>query len=463
MSLPREILDQLLSGYLDDALSADERARVEQLLASDPAVASELNELRRMRAALRQVAQCEPAGSLPAGFSDRVLDAAIATAQREGLSDSHPLIKLAEQPSGRRLTASRGDSTTSWRAAAALIALAASIVIAVVLVRPDAEPQRLPEELAMTEHSQPSEQDERAERHTSPETAIAEDSLETDSDGQPSQIIDDPASSIDQTNRSDEPMIAEDQSEAATRGDDPLEPSAIAVSEGDAPAPRIPDAQPPAEAGPQFAEADSVGNPDTVANMPAQIGSRPRLASILVLDIKRTPLGRQRESVSAALQTVGIGAAAERAVTEEIVTAVNDVRAADAEGEIDVEGDPAIVYLQVSAKRLDQLILNLVADQENIESVRFMLAEDAPVLDVVQSLRPLDPTAVQHAGSWQLSSESGDLSAVLAGELSSRPNFLAMDMATAQSGAASTVAQARAAEGPSVGEDFIAPVLLVIR
>ena len=42
MSLPRELLDQLLSGYLDDSLSADERARVEQLLQSDDEIVKEL-------------------------------------------------------------------------------------------------------------------------------------------------------------------------------------------------------------------------------------------------------------------------------------------------------------------------------------------------------------------------------------------------------------------------------------
>ena len=101
MSLSREILDQLLSGYLDDSLSADERARIERLLETDPEVARELEELRGIRGWLKDVAKADSVVTLPEGFSDRVLDAAVASAKSEGLSDDHPLVRLAEQPSSQ--------------------------------------------------------------------------------------------------------------------------------------------------------------------------------------------------------------------------------------------------------------------------------------------------------------------------------------------------------------------------
>ena len=46
MSLPPALIDQLLTGYLDEVLSADELARVETLLKTEPAIAEELAKLQ---------------------------------------------------------------------------------------------------------------------------------------------------------------------------------------------------------------------------------------------------------------------------------------------------------------------------------------------------------------------------------------------------------------------------------
>ena len=102
MSLPKEILEQLLSGYLDDALSADERARVERLIETDADAASQLEQLRDLRQALKEVSRADAGFKLPAGFADRVLDASVAAAASEGLSEDHPLVRLAEQPTSGR-------------------------------------------------------------------------------------------------------------------------------------------------------------------------------------------------------------------------------------------------------------------------------------------------------------------------------------------------------------------------
>ena len=55
MSLPKDLLDQLLSGYLDDALSADERDRVDQLLKTDDSVVEELAQLQDLRKSLQNI------------------------------------------------------------------------------------------------------------------------------------------------------------------------------------------------------------------------------------------------------------------------------------------------------------------------------------------------------------------------------------------------------------------------
>ena len=176
------------------------------------------------------------------------------------------------------------------------------------------------------------------------------------------------------------------------------------------------------------------------------------LGAVLVLDIERTERGRQSGAVESAMRAVGIGAANIKTVTPDMVGLEDEAESGE------FEEDAVIVYLQVSAKRLDQFILKLVADQEGVKSVRFMLAEDAPTLGIAQLLQPIDPTQVRHTGRWQLDSESSDLAGVIASQLSQRPDYLSLDSATARSGAASLMAAPQ-----SGGPDFIAPALLLIR
>ena len=85
MSLPQDLLDQLLSGYLDDALTADEHIRVERLLRSDPDVAEDLRKLRELRHSLQVLSKVDSDIKLDPGFADRVLGAAVARAREEGL------------------------------------------------------------------------------------------------------------------------------------------------------------------------------------------------------------------------------------------------------------------------------------------------------------------------------------------------------------------------------------------
>src|SRR5690606_29610706 len=99
MSLPRELLDELLSAYMDGELSADERARVEQMLAADPELRESLRLLEEQSEAIRRSLRAAP--RLGSDFSERVLAATFAEAQRQSLDASHPVQRAAAQP-GRR-------------------------------------------------------------------------------------------------------------------------------------------------------------------------------------------------------------------------------------------------------------------------------------------------------------------------------------------------------------------------
>src|SRR6056297_2260617 len=107
MSAPNESLDQLLSGYLDDALSDDQRRRVEDRLRTDPEAASELESLRSLRATLRALSERDVPPSLGPEFAERVLESAVARARVEGLAEYHPLVRLSEQPTGVALGSQR--------------------------------------------------------------------------------------------------------------------------------------------------------------------------------------------------------------------------------------------------------------------------------------------------------------------------------------------------------------------
>ena len=81
MSLPRELLDELLSGYMDGELSADERARVEQMLETEPGVRESLRLLQEQSQTVRRSLRSAP--RLDSDFAERVLAAAFI---RESLS-----------------------------------------------------------------------------------------------------------------------------------------------------------------------------------------------------------------------------------------------------------------------------------------------------------------------------------------------------------------------------------------
>ncbi len=445
MSLPREILDQLLSGYLDDALSADEHARVQRLLETDPEIARELEELRGIRTALQDVAKADSTFRLPAGFADRVLDTAIATARSEGLNEDHPLIRLAEQPSPKRTSvagAGHHRPVSSWRAAGVLVALAASVVFAVVALRPEMNPVGPSNAgIAMT--------DPDPSNITDPSNNPAQVSPPESIVGVPDDSEDELTRVAQSSSTDDDPSLTTPEVAVDSMSKGPL--LADVAVPGSTPSPSV---QPDARA---IAVNDSAGEPERGSSaVPQMVSSTPRrnrLSAILVVDIKQTEQGRQNDVVNAALRAVGIGAASQKSITDEVVGIAKDV---DPAGE---DSDATLMYLQVSAKRLDRFVLTMVADQQGVESVHFILAEDAPILGVAQSLQPVDPTEVQHAGAWQLATDSDQWVGAIAHDLAGRADYLAIDSNTAQAGAASMMSQPPKSGGP----DFMSQILLLIR
>lgn len=380
MSLPKELLDQLLTGYLDDALTADERVRVDQLLESNSEIADELEQLRDLRQSLQVLSKVDSDIKLDRGFADRVLGAAVARAREEGLADDHPLIHLAEQPStSPAVTAPR---SSSWRTAAILVGLAASIVIAVFVLRPQTEPDH--GMIAKSDTTPVNPQDIPLVPDEAPENSIVEP----------------------------EPMLAENGSPALDKvASSEATPPVERANDGDA---RSVDAGPSLDSDSRAATQDSIVAVDvppmttereaavtTPSDSMANLGAA-KLGAILVVDVRRTEAGRADDAVARAMNAAEIAPASRKEVTGQIAGFV-----ADNVDDDDAAEDASVLYLQLPGKQFDLFYQQLWADEEGIESVRMTIAMGVPLMQLVDSVRP-DPTTVVHeAAAYELFSQSG--------------------------------------------------------
>ena len=428
MSLPREILDELLSGYLDGALSADERSRVERLLETDVEVRRELEELRNLRQAIRAEGRVNTAVKLPEGFPSRVLDAAIACAQSEGLSEDHPLMRCAEQPSARPAMPA---SATPWYVAGAAVALAASIAFAVFVWAPSPSPEPGEAGVARVEPG-------------NPEPGNPERAIESVGGGDRTDLAQVQPKSADSKpptpgteNDAPETAVAarppaSDVDSAINPGPEPLSPTVEAIA---ADTNRTPNSAQP-KAGADM--ADLVGIDGDAG--PGDLGE------VLLLDIRLTPAGRESDAVQAAMRKLGFGQQDQRAVDEEIVSAVRGA----ADGKVEAA---SILYIQAPMTQLADLIDALDADREGIESVGLGLAFDAPIANLMTALQQVDPKTVRQTSSWQLTGRGADALASYLSEQSYMRYSEERDSGNAIVGARSA----------KVNADHPEPILMLVR
>jgi hypothetical protein len=81
-----ELNDELLSGYLDDALDADTRARVESAMDADPGARLRLENMRQADQALRNVVPLRTGDSFEALMKERVAGRVVKPAARRRVS-----------------------------------------------------------------------------------------------------------------------------------------------------------------------------------------------------------------------------------------------------------------------------------------------------------------------------------------------------------------------------------------
>lgn len=374
MALPEELLDELLSGHLDGALSGDERARVEQMLSDDPAISQRLEGLKRQREAYRQALLATP--KLPDGFADQVVQAAIDRAEAEELRSDHPL-RLAASGS---FVAPQSDRTFSKPR---LIAMVAGLAASVLFIG-----------LAVKEFS--------GSATTQPEDPLLVTS--------PQPTVEQPES-IDPVRPADpmvDPMAAPPSDAIAASGDS-LDDSVAkpAADSLDVPRPDLSPETQPESNGPMLAEVNPTTQTPSVEDAPAMTGGdtpetaplvalRP-LNMLMVVEIKQSEAGRQTGAFDQALAEIQIAESEERRVDEALARAV----APQADADASADQSPRALLLESPAKKLDRLVMRLVSDRDGIEAVGFSAISvqlDAPLLRSIESVRTVDPTKIRHQG-----------------------------------------------------------------
>jgi hypothetical protein len=370
MSLPPALIDQLLTGYLDEVLSADELARVETLLKTEPAIAEELAKLQELRSALKAVAVADSDIRLDTGFAQRVIDEAVLRARSEGVSGEHPLLRTDNQSV---VNSAAVSNSSTWRIAAVMVGLAASIAFAVFLMRSE---------------------EERETGDSSPRIAQAKPNAPVPAIPENIKLQPDPASAIAAI-QSGNPGVG--RMTEATGVEKPIEDGVQSQKiDGNSIA-----AMPDSGTKPNELSPDVVGAEPAITE-PAITEPAVTLGAILVVNVELTDEGREQDVFNATMKRAGLKASSQKKISEKTVGVIENSSLQKPQG-------AAVVYLQAPAKDLDRLYLGLIADRVGVKSVGMSLAMNAPVMRAINAVRQ-DPTAVRHeSSSLQLLSDDDSI------------------------------------------------------
>ncbi len=434
---------------MDDALSTDERAWFEQMLASDPQVARELEQLKSLRLSLHRISKEDRDIKLPRDFAQSVLEATVARGRLEGLSDEHPVMRMAEEPSvevGRRAVTATLPSQSPHSLGKVLLpiaALAASIAIAVIALREQpVRDQFSSDPIASIDqkHSNSLANDTKLPPDA-PESREVVASLGKEDKESSAQSI---GAKPNLTELAvDVPSNRSIETGSDTVNSDTVKPSMDLPRDANSKDvnPKDIAASVPVD------NTESPASPTAIANKPNSTANVYPIKAVLVLNVQRTMDGLDSHPVETAMKQSGLDAASRKKVDEKVVRFANSDGAEN-------HSSATVLYLEAPAKRLDQFINRLVGDEQGIESVSFSIADDLLLVGMIESLRKIDPTKVKHDASWQLDAGAEGTRA-LSNHLTGR-EFANVNKATAEIGLATSVS---ASETP----DIVGHIIVVIR
>ncbi len=378
-----------LSDYLDDRLAPAERAEFEQAIRDDDQSESDglrgqLDQMSQQRDSLKRLADHDSRFQLDSGFADRVLESSMKRAMEklskgqlsrgqfssvQGVGDDHPLILLAKK-SGLMDSVTVPNHRTRLvdrRMLVAVIGIAASLGLLVFSANrftgDDDSVSEQPFVIAQNQTSI-SEAPERVQ------SLIELDSISPKS--------------------SDVGLASVEGLSSAATQEDEVEFETMT--------------NPTLPVGPAFATSSDRRKTKSVASSvmdstvsmgQGAIGkglSPTKLAAIMVLEVRQTESGRVVGAVRRAMKNAGIGSSDERSLTAEIAESASQTVAL---------GDDEFVsmlYLQASAKSIDQFYVNLFDDQSGVASVSLAIASNTPVLGLVDAVEVVDATSISHGG-----------------------------------------------------------------
>ncbi len=157
MSASQSNIDELLSGFLDGKLSAEEHCQLNALFEAEPALRLQLSSLQQMRADLQGI----PKQSLGIDFSARVIEAARREALRSRLpSEHHVLAGVRPKPT---------SNTTLWESPGKMVgilaALAASIVLLTFVVKESLRRGPSNDQIAISEVEEDASNQDSGDKH----------------------------------------------------------------------------------------------------------------------------------------------------------------------------------------------------------------------------------------------------------------------------------------------------------
>ena len=357
--------DPRLSPYIDQQLTSDEAADLEAEMARDSALAGQLDQIRDLGRWLRLSAKTTD-GSLPPGFADRIVDASIERARREGFADDHPLILAGDQPSPAPNAGPSPSSVPSassrpvdrrWRRSLGLAAAVAASATGLWFVM-------------------------------GRETGDATIAMTTPPDpGSSVSVSTDPTI----TNRPDgtrrgggvrDAVVGAGTSERRSPVDRPSPPAEPGFDElaNSVPEPLGIDQTDAGAVDPVDVEKLAVANPASAAGL--DDGEMTSFdGAVMVFEIRCRDGVTADEVIADAMRSAGLDYTAQRTATDDLVAA-----ATNASG---IDGDESfqLLYLSASAKRLDRVYLELVADRDRVRGVGLSLAMSAPIVAAAKTLR----------------------------------------------------------------------------
>ncbi|MCC9641788.1 hypothetical protein LOC71_05840 [Rhodopirellula sp. JC740] len=433
MSPTPEQIDQLISDHLDGRLTEDQSQWLAEQLRMDADFAQRIRDAELDRKMLRSLHENTTASrALPSDFASRVVAAAHQRAIDEDLSAEHPLRQMKVSiPVEVAVAQSNRYGKRAWIAAVAGLAAAGLLVASLRTQVPGPTPDNPvldPSTTIAQSDSDPSNPPTGTQPQVVPEPTLADEPA--------SEMI----ASDDLPATAPEAMIA-----SADLGGESVSPS---LQSDDMPTPTTAREIPAADVSSMVANQSS-------KDLQTLSGA------VLIYDVRLTPEARNPglrnhfasagDPIRKAMTSAGLEASSKQLVSERLIEATRESVT------LDDDTRYQILLLRGPAKQLDRLFLELLSDDESVDSVGMSMAMGNAVSGI--AWKQENETVGADAVAYELNADDKESLQQLGVALSNR-DFMPVK---AESFSNRINFALGSPEAASTGNDFITEVLVIIR